>query len=209
MQKYPQERPYVYVTKPYSHNSINELTGEVKFEDFFKWNPRVRIPELIQKLQAALSNGLAEDKFLAYLDGYKKRLEQYSKDINNLTQQPIPPNPAENYVNSLNIPQPPALDFAYVFRQKEFQEQLQNNCESNNQIYQTLLNDYRENESKAQYVSERFGKGRILKEMEAAADSSEPDTSIVGIENQLNDFFQKRKNYHRIEILKQKYLEIW
>jgi hypothetical protein len=32
-------------------------------------------------------------------------------------------------------------------------------------IYQTLLVDYRENESKAQYVSERFGKGRILKEM--------------------------------------------
>jgi hypothetical protein len=43
--------------------------------------------------------------------------------------------------------------------------------------------------------------------MEAAADSSEPDTTIVGIENQLNDFYTKRKNYHRTEILKQKYLE--
>jgi hypothetical protein len=69
------------------------------------------------------------------------------------------------------------------------------------------LTNYRESESKAQYISERFGKGRILKEMEAAADSSEPDTTIVGIENQLNDFYTKRKNYHRTEILKQKYLE--
>ncbi len=43
--------------------------------------------------------------------------------------------------------------------------------------------------------------------MEAAADRSEPDPTIVGVENQLNDFFAKRKNYHRIEILKQKYLE--
>lgn len=56
-------------------------------------------------------------------------------------------------------------------------------------------------------MSDRFGKGRILKEMEAAAENCEPDPSIVGVENQLNDFFQKRKNYHRMEILKQKYLE--
>lgn len=59
MQKYPQERPYVYVTKPYFHPNINELTGEIKFEEFAKWNPRMKVPELIQKIQTSIANGLA------------------------------------------------------------------------------------------------------------------------------------------------------
>ena len=35
----------------------------------------------------------------------------------------------------------------------------------------------------------------------------EPNPAIQGIENQLADFHARRKNYHRMEILKQKYLD--
>lgn len=38
-------------------------------------------------------------------------------------------------------------------------------------------------------------------------ENAELDPSIEGIENQLADFHNKRKNYHKMEILKQKYLE--
>jgi hypothetical protein len=84
--------------------------------------------DVVNKIQEALANGVSEDKFSSYLDAYRKKMESYSKDMAMLAQRPIPPNPPENYVAAMNIPQPPALDFAYVLRQKEFQEQLQNNC---------------------------------------------------------------------------------
>lgn len=38
---------------------------------------------------------------------------------------------------------------------------------------------------------------------------SEPNNSIEGLENRLADFHAKRKNYYRMEILKQKYLDNW
>jgi hypothetical protein len=34
--------------------------------------------------------------------------------------------------------------------------------------------------------------------MDAAADRCQPDKNITGIENQFNDFLNKRKNYHRM-----------
>ncbi len=43
--------------------------------------------------------------------------------------------------------------------------------------------------------------------METASEACEPDPNIKGVEQQLNDFFQKRKTYHKIDILKQKYLD--
>lgn len=45
--------------------------------------------------------------------------------------------------------------------------------------------------------------------MELAMEKCEPDNSIEGIEAQLADFHAKRKEYHRLEILKQKYLDSW
>jgi hypothetical protein len=43
--------------------------------------------------------------------------------------------------------------------------------------------------------------------MEDAMELSEPNNSIEGLENRLADFHAKRKNYYRMEILKQKYLD--
>lgn len=143
LQKFPQERPYIYVAKPYSHQLINEFTGEIMYENFTKWNNKLKVSELVQRIQNNISNGLSEDKFIAYLDGYKKSLEMYTNKLNAIAQSQIPNNPPDNYLASLNIPPPPALDFSYVLRQKSFQEQLQSKCEENSAIYQTLLSDYK------------------------------------------------------------------
>jgi hypothetical protein len=165
MQKYPEDRPLIYVGKPVGHQLVDEFTGEVRYEQLMKWTTKSSVVELLVKVQQALNINLTEDKFTLYLNDYRNKLDKYTREIGQLAQKAIPSNPPDNFIASLEIPQPPALDFTEVMRQKQFQEQLQNSCDSNNAIYQTLLVDYRENESKAQYVSERFGKGRILKEM--------------------------------------------
>lgn len=143
MQKYPEEKPYVYTGKPIGHQLVHEFTGEVRYDQLMKWNPKCSVVELVGKIHQALNTGITEDKFITYLEEYRRRLDQYSKEIQAIAQRPIPPNAPENYVETLNLPQPPALDFTEVLRQKQFQEQLQNTCENNSAIYQTLLVDYR------------------------------------------------------------------
>jgi len=99
------------------------------------------------------------------VEHYKKQLDEYARSVGNLANEPIPTNPKEPYLESLKLPEPPKFNFNYLLKEKEHQEKLQSNLQEDMDVYKTLLIDYRENEAKAKYISERFGKGRILKEM--------------------------------------------
>ena len=108
------------------------------------WTPKTRLLDVLQKLQAAFnSSDIKEDPFTEYVEKYKKKLEDYAREVNNLTNTPIPSNPKEPFLQTLNLPQPPKFDFTYLLKEKEYQQKLQNQVEDNNAIYKTLLVDYR------------------------------------------------------------------
>lgn len=111
MQRFPEDKPLLFVGKPVGHQLVDEFTGEIRYDSLMKWNPKSSVVELIGKVQQALGVGLADDKFTLYINDYRKRLDNYAREIGQLAQRQIPPNAPDNYIQSLDIPQAPALDF--------------------------------------------------------------------------------------------------
>lgn len=55
------------------------------------------------------------------------------------------------------------FNFEPLIKEKKYYESLEGALLDNVEIYGTLVVDYNENEAKAKHISERFGKGKILK----------------------------------------------
>jgi hypothetical protein len=66
--------------------------------------------------------------------------------------------------------------------------------------------EYSENISRVKCISEQFGKGKILKEMEKELKLIGEQRG-AGLDDIMKKYYLNRKNYHRVKILKDKYLE--
>jgi hypothetical protein len=75
-----------------------------------------------------------------------------------------------------------------------------------NQLYLITAQEYSENVSRVRCISERFGKGKILKELENELDKQVAEVEGGKIDDLLKKYYESRKNYHRIKILKDLYL---
>jgi hypothetical protein len=75
-----------------------------------------------------------------------------------------------------------------------------------NSTYLLTAQEYSENVQKVKCISERFGKNKILKEMENELNSV-LDQRGLSLEDIMKQYYENRKKYHRIKILKDKYLE--
>ena len=58
-------------------------------------------------------------------------------------------------------------------------------------------------------MSEKFGKGNILREMEKKIDFEVSQMEGGKISHVINEYYQKRKKLHKMKILKELYLESW
>jgi glycerol-3-phosphate dehydrogenase len=56
-------------------------------------------------------------------------------------------------------------------------------------------------------MSEKFGKGKILREMEKKIESEIEKMEGTKISDVIHEYYQKRKNLHKMKILKELYLE--
>ena len=66
--------------------------------------------------------------------------------------------------------------------------------------------EYNENVSRVKCMSEKFGKGNILREMEKKIDAEVSRMEGGKISHMVNEYYQKRKDLHKMKILKELYL---
>ena len=74
-------------------------------------------------------------------------------------------------------------------------------------MYLITAQEYSENVSRVRCISERFGKGKILKELENELEKQVSQIEGAKIDDLLKKYHESRKKYHRIKILKELYLE--
>lgn len=58
-------------------------------------------------------------------------------------------------------------------------------------------------------MSEKFGKGKILREMEKQIESEISNNNKGNMQEFLQNYFENRKKLHKMKILKELYLESW
>jgi hypothetical protein len=56
-------------------------------------------------------------------------------------------------------------------------------------------------------ISERFGKGKILRELEKELEKQVAEVENGKIDDLVKKYYESRKQYHRIKTLKELYLE--
>ena len=61
--------------------------------------------------------------------------------------------------------------------------------------------------SRVRCISERFGKGKILRELEKELEKQVAEVEQGKIDDLVKKYYESRKQYHRIKILKELYLE--
>ena len=99
-------------------------------------------------------------------------------------------------------PPPPQVSLENVLGAFEQQEHLHKQCEEKNKMYLFAAQEYSENASRVRYISERFGKGKILRELEKELEKQVEQVENSRIDDVLKKYYEARKQYHRIKILK-------
>ena len=60
--------------------------------------------------------------------------------------------------------------------------------------------------SRVRCISERFGKGKILRELEKELEKQVEGAEVGKVDDLLKKYYESRKQYHRLKILKELYL---
>jgi hypothetical protein len=171
------------------------MTCEVQYENVFAWNPSARLVDLVRKLQEEF--GRVPPREQTDIDKANLQLDDYLKQVESLRTKPPGTQP----------PPPPQVSLENVLKAFEYQEHLHAQCVEKNQLYLITAQEYAENVSRVRCIGERFGKGKILKELESELDKQVSQVEGGRIEDLLKRYYESRKKYHRIKILKELYLE--
>ena len=150
---------------------------------------------MLKKIQGKFSQQLPTSD--SQLDVAIREFDYYAKQVEGLKTKPPGTQP----------PPPPNVNLEHVLKTFEYQENLYNQCEEKNALYLLTAQEYNENISRVKCMSEKFGKGKILREMEKQIDAEVSQMEGGKISHVINEYYQKRKKLHKMKILKELYLE--
>lgn len=177
------------------HPLVRPNTCEIDYESVFKWSEASKLTDLVRKLQQELGSKPPLEQ--TDLDRAAYQLDEYLKQVEALRTKPQGTQP----------PPPPQINLENVLKAFEYQEHLHTQCEEKNQLYLITAQEYNENVSRVRCISERFGKGKILRELEKELEKQVAEVEQGRVEDLLKKYYESRKQYHRIKILKELYLE--
>ena len=129
------------------------MTCEIQYENVFNWNPASKLVDLVRKMQEEFGRNLPQEQ--TDIDKANHQLDEYLRQVESLRTKPQGTQP----------PPPPHISLENVLKSFEYQEHLHAQCVEKNQLYLITAQEYSENVSRVRCISERFGKGKILKEL--------------------------------------------
>ena len=195
LRNYPRERPIIYVTKWVQHPVVSTSTCEIDYDAIYKWSEHCKLVDLVRKLQQEFATRPPIEQ--NELQTASHQLDDYLRQVESLRSKPAGTQP----------PPPPQINLENVLGAFEQQEHLHKQCEEKNQMYLFAAQEYSENASRVRCISERFGKGKILRELEKELEKQVEQVENSRIDDVLKKYYEARKQYHRIKILKELYLD--
>lgn len=177
------------------HPLVKAATCEIDYESIFKWNEGSKLTDLVRRVQQEMSSKPPLEQ--TDIDRANQQLDDYLRQVESLRTKPQGTQP----------PPPPQINLENVLKTFEYQQHLRTQCEEKNQLYLITAQEYSENVSRVRCISERFGKGKILRELEKELEKQVAEIEQGKVDDLIKKYYESRKQYHRIKILKELYLE--